>query len=422
MEIGLDDDGWIVAIGRDLRATDRHDFGESVLLPAATDLHVHFRSPDSPRDEENWASGTRQAALGGVALAGDMPNTEPPVSTASQLQDRAARGRGRLAIDLFLYAAAETPARIANAAREAGAFKLYMAPTTGVEPGEGSERLGPILEAVADTGLALAVHAEDPSKFGELSAARTLSEWSVARSPESELAAIDRLLEIAPPALRLHITHATSVRAVDRIRSAGHFVDSTPHHLLLAADRSTDPRRKVNPPLRPDPEPSQLWKLLQNGSLPALASDHAPHSLEAKGRPFAEAPAGMPGVGTLLPLLLARVRTGELELGRLLDAACDRPARWFGAPHGRLQPGHRAHVLVVDFRKVEKFRANRLPGGCGWSAFEGWDMIFPREHWHHGERIVHDGEYVGRPGGRVLKPDYGTNPRSRTESRTLDEE
>ncbi|MGI0053329.1 MAG: hypothetical protein ACREC5_03350, partial [Thermoplasmata archaeon] len=99
IEIGIDSDGRISKVGRNLRGARRHDVGERLILPAATDLHVHFRHPDDPRGVESWGTGTVQAALGGVALAGEMPNSEPPAATGAAIADRRAAGRGRLAVD-----------------------------------------------------------------------------------------------------------------------------------------------------------------------------------------------------------------------------------------------------------------------------------------------------------------------------------
>ena len=162
----------------------------------------------------------------------------------------------------------------------------------------------------------------------------------------------------------------------------------------------------MNPPLRTEGERRELWEAFCRGEVPILASDHAPHPRDAKELPFERAPSGVPGVETMLPLLLARVRSGELELATLVSAACDRPARWLGQPQGRIAVGHRANLIVVDFKLRSKVEGKRLHSPCGWTPFEGWEGIRPREHYRDGERIVEDGEFVGRPTGRVVRPEY----------------
>ena len=411
IEVGVDDEGRIAAVGRNLRGGRRHDVGDRLILPAATDLHVHFRHPDDPRGVESWGTGTVQAALGGVGLAGEMPNSEPPVTTAERLVERRAAGEGRLAVDLLLYGALTTPARAAPLARECGAFKLYMAPTTGIEPETDDGALVDRLRAVARTGLALTVHAEDPDRFRSTTPPpRTLAEWDEARPAEAEISAIRTLLSTAPPELRLHVAHVTTTAAAAALREAGVSFEVTPHHLLLSTRSAGGARLKTNPPLRDDPTRSELREAWGRGEVPCLASDHAPHPLEGKERPFPLAPSGVPGVATLLPLFLAGLRTGDVDLGRLLASTCDRPARWLGVPMGRIAVGHRANLLVVDPKERATVRAERLPAPVGWTPFEGWEAVFPQEHYLDGGAIVLGGEYVGRPVGKFVRPEYAPPP------------
>ncbi|MCI4346343.1 MAG: amidohydrolase family protein [Thermoplasmata archaeon] len=409
VEVGLGESGEIVAVGRSISGGRRHDLGEAVLLPAAVDLHVHFRSPDARVEGENWSSGTIQAALGGVGTVGEMPNANPAVSTASRLVERAERGRGRLAVDMVLFGALVRARDVAALGRVAGALKLYLAPTTGIDDPVDQDEAGELLRSAASTGLAVTVHAEDPAHFRPLGNATNPVEWDSARPLEAEEAAVERLLRNVPPSLRLHIAHVTSARVSERLRAAGHSFEVSPHHLLLHGRPSDGARFKVNPPLRSETERARLWEELTLGRVPCVASDHAPHDPEEKEGPFSLAPAGVPGVGTLLPLLLARARRGELSLSVLVQAACERPSLWFGVPGGRLLPGHRGGVIAVDFRRIERFHASRFPSSCGWSPFEGSEMIFPVEHWRGGERIVEGGEYTGRPTGSIVRPEYARN-------------
>jgi dihydroorotase len=407
VEIGVGPDGRITEIGRRVSGPSRHDFGDLVILPSSTDIHVHFREPGGPADVESFETGTVGAALGGVGLVADMPNTVPPVTDRERLGTKAAGARGRLAVDLLLYGAATTPAAVRSLGRAAGAFKLYMSPTTGIDQPPEPATMRAILEAVGATGLALSVHAEAPDRFRHHPdrPVESTADWDAERPPDAEARAVDRLLP-APAALRLHIAHVTTATVAERLAEAGHSFEASPHHLLLAARPNGDARSKVNPPLRSEPERARLWEAFCAGRVPIVASDHAPHPADAKALPFDRAPSGMPGVQTLLPLLLARVRTGELSLPTLLAAACDRPARWLGAPQGRLAVGHRANFVVVDFRERRPITARTLHAPCGWTAFEGHEGIFPSEHYRDGRPIVQGGEYVGGAHGRILRPEY----------------
>jgi len=404
MEVGIGDNGRSLAVGKNLSGGERHDVGDAVLIPSAVDCHSHFRDPGGSDAVENFETGTRQSALGGIGAAVDMPNTQPPTTTTDRLESKAERTHGRLAVDVLLYAALTVPERVAPLARVAAGFKLYMSPTTDIDPPR-LERLPSLLAAAAATRLPVAVHAEDPRFFREHTQLEGTEGWNALRPPQAEMEAYERLHPI-PGGLRLHIAHVTLPAFASRIFQEGESFEVTPQHLLLSAGRGADARWKVNPPLREPPASSELWEMFQRGLVPILASDHAPQSAEAKARPFLEAPSGMPGAETMLPLFLARVRDAGLDLPVLLRAAADRPARLLGLPQGRIAVGHRANLLVVDFRRRTEIRAHDLHAPCGWTAFEGWPAIFPREHYIDGRLIVKDGEYVGTHEGRVLRPEF----------------
>jgi dihydroorotase len=405
VEIGIGPSGRIVSVGKVRAAGRRHDVGDRVILPAATDLHVHFREPGGSPDVEGIASGTVEAALGGVTVVCDMPNTQPAVADPEILEEKARLVAGRAAVDVLLYATPTRPSALESLARAAGAFKLYLSPTTGIDEVPSPEETPRLLARLAPLGLPLTVHAEAPELFRSGSVPEDPTGWNAHRPPAAENAALDRLLP-PPPALRLHVAHVSTAEAARRLRVAGVCFEATPHHLLLSERSGRDTRFKVNPPLRSEAEREALWTMFRHGEVPVLASDHAPHALSDKELPFPKAPSGMPEVETMLPLLLARVRSGELDLPTLTAAACDRPARWIGQPIGRIAPGHRANLIVVDFKARRRISARRLSAPCGWTPYEGAEAIFPQEHYRDGERIVQDAEYVGRPSGRVVRPEY----------------
>jgi dihydroorotase len=376
-----------------------------VILPAATDVHVHLRDPGPEADVETFSTGTIAAALGGIGLLGEMPNTVPPVTDLERLEAKEARARGRAAVDVLLYALPTDVRSVRSLSRHAGGFKLYLSPTTEVAEAPSDQLLSELLAEIARHDLPLVVHAEEPRRFALSPPALDPAGWDRARPALGEAAAVRTVLE-GPPRLRLHIAHATNSGVVASVRNRGVSCEATPHHLLLSNASGTDARFKVNPPLRDEATRAALWSDFAAGKVPILASDHAPHSVESKSRGFDTAPSGVPGLQTSLPLMLAKVARGELALDVLVRAACDRPARLLGQPLGRLSLGHRADLLVVDFRARGPLRVERLRSPCGWSPFDGFEAVFPLEHWREGERIVDGGEYVGRPGGRVVRPEY----------------
>jgi len=392
-------------VGKIRGGAPRHDVGDAVILPAATDLHVHFREPGGPAEAETITSGTIGAALGGVSLVGEMPNTRPPVTDLESWEQKSNLVLGRAAVDVLLFAAPTVPGALESLSRHAGAFKVYLSPTTNIEEVPSSTELRSLWDRLAELRLPVSVHAEDPSHFVSAGRANSPAEWNGQRPGAAEEAAVAGLLR-APSSLRLHAAHMTTANSARKLTAAGLSFEVTPHHLLLSERSGADARFKVNPPLRSETDRHELWQAFQRGEIPIVASDHAPHPRDQKELPFDRAPSGVPGVETLLPLLLAKVRAGELDLEVLLASACDRPARWFGQALGRLAPGHRANLLVIDFTHRTKVEARGLRSPCGWTPFEGWEEIRPREHYRDGERIVEGGEYVGRPVGRVVRPEY----------------
>ena len=405
VEIAIDDLGRIQAIGKIREGGPRHDVGDAVILPAATDLHVHFREPGGPAGAETVATGTVGAALGGVTLVGDMPNTRPPVDDVERWRDKSRLVEGRAAVDLLVYAAPSRPEELSELSRRAGAFKVYLAPTTGVERPPSPSELPTLWRRLAELRLPVSVHAEDPSRFVPIERPNSPVEWNAHRPVAAEEAGLEAMTR-APAALRLHAAHVTTVQGVRLLRDAGLSFEATPHHLLLSDRSGPGPEFKVNPPLRSEAERLALWEAFCRGEIPVVASDHAPHPSETKQLPFDRAPSGVPGVETALPLLLARARNGDLNLDVLVAAACERPARWLGQPLGRLAPGHRANLIVVDFTRRSKVAGRDLQSPCGWTPFEGWEVVRPREHYRDGERIVEDGEFIGRTVGRVVRPEY----------------
>jgi len=176
----------------------------------------------------------------------------------------------------------------------------------------------------------------------------------------------------------------------------------TPHHLFLDTSRPIGARGKVNPPLRLPADREALWEAFRAGRIDAIASDHAPHTLEEKGVPFDEAPAGLPGVATSFPLLMRRTRAGEIDLARLVSATASRPAEILGIAKGVIEVGRDADLLVVDPRTAERIRAKRLRYKCGWTPFEEMEACFPHTVYLRGESVVEDGEPAAEGQGRLV--------------------
>ena len=396
LSLGIDEDGKIATIRKVLRGDEEIDHGDALILPGAVDMHVHMRDPGLTA-KEDISSGTSSAAIGGVTTVADMPNTVPPVTSRSSLEKKVEALRGRSAVDYLLYAAPRS-GDAAAALQGAGAFKAYMAESTGSLQ-IGLPDLNHVLREAERQGKLTVIHAEDPTKFRP-GKARDLRDHAGARSKEAETSAVEILGKIRGEA-RIHIAHVSCVEALDALPT-GATCDVTPHHLFLDWSKPLGTRGKVNPPLRSREDREALWAAFRNGRIDAVASDHAPHTIEEKAEPFEESPAGLPGVATTFPLLMRRSRGGDVELTRIVSAIASRPAEILGVPKGVIEVGRDADLIVVDPRAVERIRAKRLRSKCGWTPFEGMEACFPKSVYLRGESVVEDGELAAEGLGRLL--------------------
>jgi len=396
LSIGVGDDGRIAAIKKVLRGDELIDHGEALILPGSVDMHVHMRDPGLT-EKEDFPSGTRSAAIGGVTTIAEMPNTRPPVTDSDVLTMKAASLRGRSAVDYLLYACPRTGESVASFA-EAAALKVYMAESTGGLEVD-TAAVAAILAAAARAKKLVAVHAEDPSLFSK-QPARDLKGHSTTRPKESEVEAVSFLSRVRGTA-RIHIAHVTCVEALDAI-PPGATSELTPHHLFLDWTRPLGARGKVNPPLRSPQDRDALWEAFRRGRGDIIASDHAPHTAAEKDEPFDEAPAGVPGVGISFPLLMRHVRSGDIELSRLVSATASRPAEILGISKGSIEIGRDADLIAVDPRSIERVTAERLRYKCAWTSFEGKEGCFPLAVYLRGEAIVEDGEPALERAGRPV--------------------
>jgi dihydroorotase len=159
----------------------------------------------------------------------------------------------------------------------------------------------------------------------------------------------------------------------------------------------------MNPPLRTDADRAALWAALADGRIPIMASDHAPHTQEEKALPFEDAPSGIPGVETMVPLAMAHAKNGRFPLARLIDAVSVRPAAFLGLSPRGLAVGNEAHLAVYDPKRVRKVREDDLHQRCGWSPYDGMDAIFPNLVVGPMGVLVDDGMFQQtRPGGRYV--------------------
>ena len=277
-----------------------------------------------------------------------------------------------------------------------------------------------IAARAAAEDVTVTVHAEDATLFDESARERDAGGagrdadadlWSAYRTAEAEVAAVERALDVAADTgAQVHVAHASTPAGVDRAAAAGATCEVTPHHLFLSrgdlADLGTYGR--MNPPLRSPERRDALFERVADGTVDVVATDHAPHTRAEKETGLWDAPSGVPGVETALPLLLAAVRDGELPLERVRDLTAANPAVVFDLSRkGGIEAGRDADLVLVDLDRTREIRAVDRHTKCDWTPFEGMDGVFPRWTMRRGE-VVYAADDAALP--PALAPDgtFGT--------------
>jgi dihydroorotase len=356
------DGGVVAAIGERLD-TNAHrvvDAGGLVLAPAFVDPHVHLRTPGR-EDEETIASGTAAAAAGGYCAILAMPNTDPIVDSAATL-GALVEAAGREAEVAVGFLAAITRGQSGEALTEMGelADAGAIAFSDDGVPVASAGMMRRALQYASITGRKLALHCEEPSlsRGGHVHEGAVAAELGFTGYPSvAESVMVERDLSLAEYERQpLHLLHLSSVESVDalrRARDAGVAASGevTPHHLVLTdeAVRSLDPNMKMNPPLRGELDRAALLGALQDGTIEAIATDHAPHALHEKEVPFEAAPFGVTGLETAFAALHTYlVRPGVLPLATVLERMSAGPARIFGLDCPRVAVGATANLVLLD--------------------------------------------------------------------------
>jgi dihydroorotase len=358
----LVENGTIAALGEGLDAGDLRivDAAGLVLAPAFVDPHVHLRTPGR-EDEETIASGTAAAAAGGYCAILAMPNTDPVVDSAATLGSlvEAARRDAQVAVG---FLAAITRGQAGEELTEMG--RLADAGAVGFtddgRPVVSAGLLRRALQYASTTGRPLALHCEEPSlsRGGHVHEGAVAAELGFAAYPSiGESVMVERDVALASyedePVHLMHLSAAESVAALRRAREAGVRASGevTPHHLVLTdeAVRTLDPNVKMNPPLRAERDRVALLDALRDGTIEAVATDHAPHARQEKDVPFEAAPFGVTGLETAFAVLYTElVEPGLLPLGTLLERMSAGPARIFGLERPRVAAGARADLVLLD--------------------------------------------------------------------------
>ena len=395
--IGIDN-GKITAVEKYLDGEREYDFEKYLALPGGVDIHTHMREPGMTQ-KEDFFSGTKAAAFGGTTTIIDMPNTVPEITNAQAFQDKLDIVQENANVDFGLMAKLSDIDDIPALANLATGFKLFMSDTTGTEGGIKTP-LEILLNADELAGKVVTVHAEDPRMFDE-NVCDGLHRHNLIRNMKAEFMALRMILAIDAP-VKLNLAHLTTSESVDQARAKRASFEIAPHHVLLHDSSPIGAMGKVNPPLRKKPVADRLFNVLKTGRA-IIASDHAPHTIEEKTGEFKDAPSGISGVETRVPLMLALAKKGILRYIVVQDMCCTLPAELFNLKKGKIEPGYDADLAFYDLDNMVKIDAEMLHSKCGWTPFEGHHAIFPAGVMLRGQMIIRGGELAIERAGQFLR-------------------
>ncbi len=408
-------DGTIGAIGQDIPMPVGAEIVEAegkLLFPGLIDCHVHFRQPGLEH-KATMETESRAALAGGVTTVCEMPNTIPPTVTVAALADKVRNASKIEGFDLRFYFGVTEQAHLFTLKElwtgesdelkrlkaSCCGVKLYLDHSTGNQKVDGGI-VEEIFEACAALKIPIIAHCEDPDINAKAAAGfakdADVSSHSQMRPAEAEAASITYAIGLAKKTgAALHVAHLSTKQGIDLVRKAKKeglpiTCEVAPHHLFLSTDdyATLGTRVKMNPPIRSKDHAEALWKGIYDGTVDCIATDHAPHTIDEKDtRPPLSAPSGVPGVETMLPLLLsvaegnwphpggkALQTDDKLSYADIVRLCFTNPNRIFNLGKTMIAEGAPADCVVVDPMERWTIHGSELHSKCGWTPYEGWQM------------------------------------------------
>jgi dihydroorotase len=383
------------------------------VLPGVIDSQVHLREPGAEH-KEDLETGGRAAVMGGVTGVFEMPNTNPLTVTAEALADKVRRATNRMQCDFAFYMGGtrDNAAHLGDFEQLPGCagIKVFMGSSTGSLLVEDDAGVAAILASIRRRA---AFHSEDEFRLNDRKGERRSGDAAshpVWRDVEAARLCTERLLRLARAAgKRIHVLHISTADEFPLLAANRDIatVEVTPQHLSFALE---DYARlgtliQMNPPVREAHHRLAIWKALQSGLVDVIGSDHAPHTLEEKAKEYPLSPSGMPGVQTLVPVMLDFVNKGRLSIERFVDLTSHGPQRIFGiAGKGRIAEGYDADFTVVDLKARREISNGWIESRCKWTPYHGMTVTgWPVGTIIRGTRVMWDGAITGAAQGQPIR-------------------
>jgi len=408
-------DGKIIEIGKiDSEAKEIFDAKGLIVLPGCIDTQTHFREPGST-DTEDLNSGSRAAIVGGITAVFEMPNTNPPTSTKKEFQRKLDLAKNRMYCNYAFYfgATANNANELSDLKNLEGCcgIKLFAGSSTGNLLVADEKDIEIVFQ---NSSKVVAVHSEDEAILNinkKLIKKGDVHSHPIWRSEECAISSTRRIVRIAERYnKKAHVLHVTTKQEIDFLsQHKGNITfEITPQHLTIYAPDCYDKLgtyAQMNPPLRDKSHYDRLWYAVKNNFNDTIGSDHAPHLKANKDKNYPNSPSGMPGVQTLMPVMLNHVNNGKLTLEQLINLVCENPVKIFGINNkGFIKESFDADFTIVDLNKIIEIKNEKIESKCGWSPFDGYKLKgTPVATIINGEIKMKDGIILGEPTGKAIK-------------------
>ena len=408
-------DNKIKKIGKiEANAEKIFDASNKIVLPGIIDTQTHFREPGST-DREDLESGSRAAVLGGITSVFEMPNTNPPTSNLVEFDKKLNLAKNRMHCNYAFYFGA-TPENVDQLSKLKGlkgccGVKLFAGSSTGkllVAKEDDIEKV------ISNSDRVVSIHSEDEEilnlrkKFIKEGDVHSHPEW---RNVECAMSSTRRVVKIAERYNKqIHVLHVTTREEVDflAMHKKNATFEITPQHLTLYAPDCYDKLgtfAQMNPPIRKKEHYDRLWVAVRNSIVDVLGSDHAPHSKEDKNKKYPVSPSGMPGVQTILPIMLNHVNNEKLSLEQLIKLMCENPCKIFDIKNkGYIKEDFDADLTIIDINKKQTIKDEMIASKCGWTPFNNFTVKgFPVATIVNGKVVMSDGKVNIEGSGQPLE-------------------
>ena len=390
------------------------DVSNLIVLPGIIDTQVHFREPGST-DTEDLETGSKSAVLGGVTSVFEMPNTNPPTSSQAEFKRKLSLAVNRMYCNYAFYFGA-TPDNIEdlkklNNLEGCCGVKLFVGSSTGnllVKDEDDIEKV------ISNSSKIISIHSEDEDilnirkRFIKKGDVRSHPIW---RNEECAISSTRKVVKIAERNnKKIHILHVTTKEEVEFLsRYKGNVTfEITPQHLTLSSPECYEKLgtlAQMNPPIREKKHQDKLWKAIVDDIVDVIGSDHAPHKMTNKKKEYPQTPSGMPGVQTLVPIMLNHINNEKLTLDKFVKLVCEKPSKIFNIKNkGYIKEGFDADLTIVDMNMKKTIQNEWIASKCGWTPFDGYEVKgFPVGTIVNGKTMVWEGKLIEKANGKPLR-------------------